>query len=421
MIKTFVLDTNVMLHDPDSIFQFEDNKLVIPICVVEELDEFKKGGSELNRNAREVLRSLDKLRLSGNIWEGVPIGESGGLILVDPKFHLLPDDFDLDNSSKVDNKILSCALAHKAILVSKDTNLRIKANAVDLKAEDYTTDKADNVACGIVIAEISDPDLAETAVNLLYAGGVPSNLGMHVNTFCQFGDNEWVIGRCMGEIVLPVTPEAIYGIKPRNPEQACAFALLLDPDVKLVTLIGKAGTGKTLLALAAALQLTVKDEKYNKILVSRPVVPMGNDIGFLPGDINEKLRPYMQPIYDNLDFIGNCNKKSMSAANLEEAGYISIEPLTYIRGRSIPDQIMIIDEAQNLSPKEVKTILTRAGENTKVILTGDPDQIDNPYVDRVTNGLTYIAEKFRGRAIAGSIILTKGERSALSELASILL
>jgi PhoH-like ATPase len=436
--KVFVLDTNVLLHDPNSIHHFQEHDVVIPIVVIEEVDHFKKDQTEVGRNARSVSRMLDKLRASGTLSRGVPL-EGGGTLKVDVAAHSLDIGILSADKHKADNQILACAreLLHtckeRVVLVSKDTNLRIKADAIGVQAEDYTTDRVemDELYTGHKTWEV-DP----AKVDLLYDGGLQPDPELHLqpNQFLTLVDqtnaSHTALARFMASegLLRPLKRMEAWpwGIKPRNREQQFAMELLLDPAVQVVTLLGKAGTGKTLLAIAAGLQLVVDDEAYDKILVSRPVMPMGRDLGYLPGDISEKLRPYMQPIYDNLEFIVGANSEArkrttMTAGQLEEAGYLSVEPLTYIRGRSIPRQYLVVDEAQNLTPHEVKTILTRAGEGTKVIFTGDPHQIDNPYVDASTNGLSFLAEHFKQLDISGHVTLQKGERSKLAELASNLL
>jgi len=436
--KVFVLDTNVLLHDPNSILHFQEHDVVLPIVVIEEVDHFKKDQTEVGRNARTVSRMLDKLRASGSLSLGVAL-EGGGSLKVDVESHPLDLGILREDKHKADNQILACAkqlvgtLKEKVVLVTKDTNLRIKADAIGILAEDYTTDRVemDELYTGHKSWEV-DP----AQVDQLYDGGLQPDpkLNLQPNQFLTLVDqanpSHTALARFMaGEGLLrPMKRMEAYpwGIKPRNREQQFAMELLLDPTVQVVTLLGKAGTGKTLLAIAAGLQQVVDDEAYDKLLVSRPVMPMGRDLGYLPGDVGEKLRPYMQPIYDNLEFIVAANtearrRSTMSAGQLEEAGYLSVEPLTYIRGRSIPKQYLVVDEAQNLTPHEVKTILTRAGEGTKVIFTGDPQQIDNPYVDASTNGLSFLADHFKHLDISGHVTLQKGERSKLAELASNLL
>jgi PhoH-like ATPase len=437
--KVFVLDTNVLLHDPQAIFHFQEHDIVIPIVVIEEIDNFKKDQTEVGRNARSISRQMDKLRARGSLSQGV-VMDGGGTLKVDvSNYQNEVGGFSSLDKHKADNQILACAREmlstrkEKVVLVTKDTNLRIKADAVGLLAEDYTTDKVelDELYTGTAQWEV-DPEL----LDLLYDGGLvpPEGRTLYPNQFVTLVDrtneSHTALGRFHGQEgkIRPMrrmeTPP--WGVKPRNREQQFALDLLLDDSIMVVTLLGKAGTGKTLLAIAAGLQQVVDDERYNKLLVSRPVMPMGRDLGFLPGDVEEKLRPYMQPIYDNLDYIVAANmemrrRSSMTPAQLEEGGYLSVEPLTYIRGRSIPNQYIIVDEAQNLTPHEVKTILTRAGDGTKIVLTGDAYQIDNPYVDASTNGLSYLAEHFKHLEISGHVTLSKGERSTMAELASNLL
>jgi len=436
--KVFVLDTNVLLHDPQAIFRFQEHDLVIPIVVIEEIDTFKKDQTEIGRNARTISRNLDALRVKGSLSQGVQL-DGGGILTVDISDHPFKNDFAHLNKHSADSMILACAMDllekrhENVVLVSKDTNLRIKADAVGLVPEDYNSGRIeiDELYTGTAKLFIEEGDFDQ-----LFQEGIPlldNETFFHNQCFTlidKASDSHTALGRFNAADnrihPLKVRDAVLWGVKPRNREQQFALELLLDESIRVVTLLGRAGTGKTLLALAAGLQQIVDDEKYNKLLVSRPVMPMGKDIGFLPGDVGNKLRPYMQPIYDNLDFIVAANtemrrRSSMTVGQLEEGGYLSVEPLTYIRGRSIPNQYIIVDEAQNLTPHEVKTILTRAGDGAKIVLTGDPYQIDNPYVDGNTNGLSYLAEHFKGQDLFGHVILTKGERSKLAELASKLL
>ena len=436
--KVFVLDTNVLLHDPNSIFHFQEHDVVVPIVVIEEVDHFKKDQTEVGRNARTVSRLLDRIRTKGSLSDGVKL-DGGGTLKVDVAIHNLDIGLPSLDKHHADNQILACAKGllkerkEKVVLVSKDSNLRIKADAMGLQAEDYTTDmvEMEELYSGHKAWEVD-----AAAMDRLYDGGLEPDAALRLqpNQFVTLSDrangSHTALARMHGSegVLRPLRKYEAppWGIKPRNREQQFALELLMDESIQVVTLLGKAGTGKTLLAIAAGLQQVVDDERYHKLLVSRPVMPMGRDLGYLPGDVDEKLRPYMQPIYDNLEFIVAANmelrrRTTMTAGQLEEAGYLSVEPLTYIRGRSIPQQYLIVDEAQNLTPHEVKTILTRAGEGTKVVLTGDPHQIDNPYVDASTNGLSFLAEHFKHLDIAGHITLMKGERSKLAELASNLL
>ncbi|HEY7955588.1 MAG TPA: PhoH family protein [Polyangia bacterium] len=442
MRKNFVLDTNVLLHDPRAIFHFDDNTVIIPIYVLEEIDHFKKELSERGRNAREVARRLDEFRDNGaHLSDGVKL-EKGGLLKVALATRELPPA--IRTSQIVDNFILGVALEVKdrdpemrTVLVTKDVNLRIRSDAMGLPAEDYNADRIDVEELYSGNAELEVP---AAAVDELYASGAlpieklqkdpDAPGGLYANQYLLLRDREnpshTALGRYDGPqkriTQIKKMREGVWGIRPRNKEQHYALDLLLNDEIKLVTLVGKAGTGKTLLAIAAGLQKCVEENIYQKLLVSRPIFPLGKDIGFLPGDIEEKLNPWMQPIYDNIELLLGFSKaekkEGRSHQELIDLGYIEIEPLTYIRGRSIPNQFMIVDEAQNLTPHEVKTIITRVGENTKIILTGDPYQIDNPYVDSANNGLTTVVERFKGEAIAGHVSLVKGERSPLAELAA---
>ncbi len=435
--KNLVLDTNVLLHDPRAIYTFEDNHVIIPIYVIEEIDGFKKELSELGRNAREVARHLDAFRTKGRLSDGVPIGEKGGVLRVAIGKRSMPDPLRL--AQVADNFILAVALEVRdaepdirTTLVTKDVNLRIRGDALGLFTADYDAEKIDiqELYMGSV-----DLDVSAKQIDSFYADGSLAIDGseLHANQYLLLRNAEnhtqTALGRwdSVQKKVLPIKKlrEGVWGIRPRNKEQHCALDLLLNDDIKLVTLVGKAGTGKTLAALAAGLQKVVEENVFQKLLVSRPIFPLGRDIGYLPGNIEEKLNPWMQPIYDNVEFLlglGKSDKKEgRNYAELIDLGYIEIEPLTYIRGRSIPNQYMIVDEAQNLTPHEVKTIITRVGDGTKMILTGDPYQIDNPYVDAANNGLTTVVERFKDEPIAGHITLTKGERSVLAEIASNLL
>jgi PhoH-like ATPase len=438
--KNFVLDTNVLLHDPRAMFAFADNTVVIPIYVLEEIDSFKKDQSDLGRNAREVARQLDSSRRLGRLSEGVGIGTQGGRLKVAIGSRPLPDP--LRTAQIADNYILGVALevrdaepGVKTFLVTKDVNLRVRGDALGLLTIDYDAEKIDIQE---LFAGTRELEVAGAAIDAFYQEGsmaAPVE-GLYPNEYLLLKDEQnpahTALARWDGvqRKALPVKKlrEGVWGIRPRNKEQHYALDLLLNDDIKLVTLVGKAGTGKTLLAIAAGLQKVVEESTYHKLLVSRPVYPLGRDIGFLPGDIEEKLNPWMQPIYDNVEFLLGFNKEGpgkdkdkregRSAAEMMELGYVEIEPLTYIRGRSIPNQFMIVDEAQNLTPHEVKTIITRVGDGTKMVLTGDPYQIDNPYVDSGNNGLTTVVERFKNEPIAGHVTLTRGERSALAELAS---
>ncbi len=438
MKKTYVLDTNVLLHDPQAIFRFEDNDLVIPITVIEEIDRFKKDLSETGRNARYFSRILDGLREQAHLIEGVPL-EKGGTLKVElyseKVLKRLPPELQVDQG---DNRILAVALGLKegcacpVIVVTKDTNLRIKADAVGLIAEDYESDK---VSIEELYSGTLEVLVEKDEVDRFYGQGyLPLEGEYYPNQFVTLAESanpsHTAIGRYQAGLrrLLPLIrspKDGIWGIHPRNREQQFAFDLLLNDDIQLVTLVGKAGTGKTLLAIAAGLFKSADEGVFSRLLVSRPVFPLGRDLGFLPGDVEEKLAPWMQPIFDNVELllgaVDERGKRKRGYKELVDMGILEIEPLTYIRGRSIPKQYMIVDEAQNLTPHEIKTIITRAGEGTKIVLTGDPYQIDNPYVDASSNGLAYVVEKFKGQEIAGHVTLTRGERSPLAELAANLL
>jgi PhoH-like ATPase len=442
MKKTFVLDTNVLLHDPQALFSFQDNDVVIPIVVIEELDKFKKGIDETGRNARQISRILDEHRLKGKLSQGVKL-DGGGSLRVELNHqspqHLPPELV----SSKGDNRILATALnlcrtqeSPPVVLVTKDTNLRIKADALGIRAEDYETDRVtlDELYSGETELTVTPEEIEE-----FYARGElavsASNTALFPNQFVLLkssaNPSQTALGRFNRQknafAHIANTKHGIWGINARNKQQQFALDLLLNDDIRLVTLVGKAGTGKTLLALAAGLEKTIELRAYQRLVVSRPVFPLGKDIGFLPGDIEEKLRPWMQPIRDNLDFLMGTSpavargKSRKDLQSFFDLGMIEVEPLTYIRGRSMPNQYLIVDEAQNLTPHEIKTIITRAGEGTKVVLTGDPYQIDNPYIDSSSNGLTFVVERFKEEPISGHITLVKGERSDLAELAATLL
>jgi PhoH-like ATPase len=439
MKKVFVLDTNVLLHDPHAIFSFEDNEVVIPIVVIEELDKFKKGIDEIGRNARQVSRILDELRQKGKLSQGVEL-DGGGSLCVELN-HQKPEHLPSELVAvKADNRILATALNLKhdnlpVVLVTKDTNLRIKADALGLKAEDF---ESDNVMLDELYSGEVELAVEPGAIDEFYAKGEftpPAGSRLFPNEFVLLKNSanpsQTALARFQQQknILVPIMniKHGVWGINARNKQQQFALDLLLNDDIRLVTLVGRAGTGKTLLALAAGLDKTIESRAFLRLVVSRPVFPLGKDIGFLPGDIEEKLRPWMQPIRDNLDFLMGAStmsgrvKGKKDLQGLFDLGMIEVEPLTYIRGRSMPNQYLIVDEAQNLTPHEMKTIITRAGEGTKVVLTGDPYQIDNPYIDSSSNGLTFVVERFKEEPIAGHITLVKGERSDLAELAATLL
>lgn len=430
--KHFVLDTNVLLHNPESITSFGDNCVVLPMTVIEELDNFKRQNDELGRSARQAIRHLDHLRTRGTLRQGVPMDNGGSLkISLDEK--TIPGTF-LDMSVP-DHRILAvaanlAATANTVIFVSKDINARLKADALGIEVMDFEQQKCDfdtlyrgwreiTVDGATVDAFYQDKGVrvpgGEFLVNefvILRDRDNPKHSG-----FARAGD---------GERLHHLDPafDSAWDLHARSKEQRMALELLLDPKITLITLIGKAGTGKTLLALAAGLHSVLRRESYDRLLVSRPIIPMGRDLGYLPGSKDEKLSIWMQPIYDNLGFLMRLGHRVEEGTiqnkidNLLKRQQLELEALTYIRGRSIPDQFVIVDEAQNLTPHEVKTIVSRAGENTKMVLTGDPNQIDNPYLDASSNGLAYAVERLKGQSLYGHVTLSKSERSPLSALAT---
>ncbi|RHB50651.1 PhoH family protein [Exiguobacterium sp. AM39-5BH] len=438
MKKTYVLDTNVLLHDPLSLFQFDEHDVVIPAIVLEELDGKKRNMDEVGRNARETARVLDQLRVTGKLHDGVPL-ENGGRLFVEIG-HEYSVDFPFDVMTN-DNRILTVALGlmkqyerdqtRKVVVVSKDILVRVKADAIGIEAEDYLTDHivdTTNLYAGYREIEVDQAVIDEFYKVRQLPISVLSKNQLYPNSFVVLKSNvskssALAVVDALQPILRPLSldVEHVWGIHPRNVQQRMALDLLLRDDIPFVTLLGKAGTGKTLLALAAGLSLVEDEHRFNKLVVARPVVPMGNDIGYLPGEMEEKLRPWMQPIYDNLEFLFNANSKDELGNILAGIKSIQLEALTYIRGRSMPDQFIIIDEAQNLTKHEIKTILTRVGENSKIVLVGDPYQIDHPYLDEYSNGLTYAVERFKGQNVFGHVQLIKGERSSLARLAADLL
>ncbi|MBX5483133.1 MAG: PhoH family protein [Myxococcaceae bacterium] len=439
MRKNFVLDTNVLLHDPRSIYSFEDNTVIIPIYVIEEIDQFKRDLSELGRNARQVARILDAHRSEGSLAEGVPL-PNGGTLKVAFTQRELPRS--MADGQLMDNRILAVAIDlmeretdSQVLFITKDTNLRIRADALGLQAQDFDTERVEITELYTGYAEITVPgELVDQMYKPNAEIEVPGQDKLFPNQFILLKDEANPSHTAMGRLnghrgkVVPLyrlVKEGTWGLRPRNMEQAFTLDLLLNDDIKLVTIVGKAGTGKTLLAIAAGLHKTTEEGTFQKMLVSRPVFPLGRDIGYLPGDVEQKLNPWMQPIFDNVEFLMNLSRADKKAGRgyheLIDLGILEIEPLTYIRGRSIPNQYIVVDEAQNLTPHEVKTIITRVGDGTKIVLTGDPFQIDNPYVDSTNNGLVHVVNRFKNEKIAGHITMTKGERSALAELAANLL
>ncbi len=439
-VKLFVLDTNVILHDSACLHQFKHHDVVIPITVIEELDKFKKGNETLNFHARHFLKELDKISSEGIFNGGISMGKKKGMLLVklDQKFH--PDLKLHFDASTPDHKILNCAYClakesqgREVTLITKDVNLRVKAKAVHLIAEDYTTDHVKDISA-IYKGYRFEENVSREVINRLChdaAGVSPKNF----KSRSKFYANECIVARnkdmsALGYLdpqdmmIKHITKIQASGIKPRNVEQMFALHALMNEHIRLVTVSGKAGTGKTLLALAAALE---QKEHYKQIFLSRPIVALSNkDLGYLPGSIDEKIGPYMQPLYDNLGviqdrLIESTERRGKKFQKMLDEEQLVIAPLAYIRGRSLVDTYFIVDEAQNLTPHEIKTIITRAGENTKMIFTGDIFQIDHPYLDIYSNGLSYLIDKMQGQKLYTHIFLEKGERSELAELASDLL
>ena len=465
-VKTFVLDTNVLLHNPQAIFVFQDNDVVIPFTVLEELDRFKSDNDDRGRNAREAIRYLDKLRTQGRLIGGVRLGNGRptidaaagyacrGMLRIDVAPHERPAPLDKDTP---DNRIIAVAhdlhqKGHRVVFVSKDINCRIKSDALGIRTEDFENQKVDvdHLYQGYVTVKtdgaVIDELYAERMLDMDKLGDSP-RLGedgeplpfqdillpnQYVLLINALDDSHTGLARRLSdtEHLIPVASsrKPVFGIMPRNVQQTMALDLLLDEDVKLVTLVGGAGTGKTLLAVAAGMAKVYAEKRYEKLLVARPIMPMGRDIGFLPGDKDEKLTAWMQPIFDNLSYLLSTRGSHLQTADshtteqrinkLIADGQLVLEPLTYIRGRSIPHQFIIVDEAQNLSPHEVKTIVSRVGESTKLVFTGDIEQIDNPYLDSSSNGLSYLVDRMKGLGVVGHISLAKSERSNLASLAT---
>jgi PhoH-like ATPase len=453
MHKTYIIDTTILLHNPQALLAFEDNDVVIPLAVIEEIDRQKRRQDDCGKNARELSRALDELRGQGSLAEGVA-HNGGGTVRIEVNHWdtaNLPAGLDW---SRHDNRLLAVAYQlhqenNNVHLVTKDLNLRIKADVIGVPAEDFYRDKVQfsSLYSGIGTEAITEEqfDLFHRCKQLPMADGWEGH--PHQFFILRNPDNpsQSALSRHFNRLLLPLIQgdSECFGVHARNKEQKFAMELLLNDQIRAVTLVGRAGTGKTLLAIAVGLQKVLDDKVYSRLLITRPIVPMGNDIGFLPGDKQEKLRPWMQPIFDNIELIfsnaqevkdgrgrifssGKSGKEAEAertksvriVEHLIERGVLEMEPLTYIRGRSIPRQFVICDEAQNLSPQMIKTIVTRIGEGSKVVFTGDPEQIDHPYLDASSNGLTYLVERFKGESIAGHVTLSKGERSALAELGS---
>jgi PhoH-like ATPase len=434
MQKYFVLDTNVLLHNADSINSFADNIVILPMSVIEELDRFKSHSDELGRNARRVIRQLDRLREKGRLSEGVPM-DNGGLLRIYPEIGQV-EDAGLD-MKVADNRILAVAYTllrqnNKVIFVSKDINARLKADALSIEVMDFEKQK---VNIDELYSGQREVQVAGQLIDDFYQKGTATVEGLDLfpNEFVflvdEADEKHAAIARATDldvVIRLKYQLDSVWKIRPRSKEQRMAFELLLDPDIQVVTMIGQAGTGKTLLALAAGLECVLGFKRYDRMLVSRPIIPLGKDLGYMPGDKDEKLSHWMQPIFDNLTYLmseGHHDRQEPDSLRLKvekllREHVVEMEALTYIRGRSIPRQFVIVDEAQNLTPHEVKTIISRAGEGTKMVLTGDPYQIDNPYLDSSSNGLTYAAERLKVLPLHGHITLKKSERSDLAAAAA---
>jgi len=456
----YMIDTNVLLHDPGAIFAFENAHVGVPITVLEELDQFKNESSERGRNAREAIRNIDGLRSRGHVSHGVPLDNGGTL-----QIFLLPEDnkktrIALD-MGKEDNRILLIAfhvqkqIGCQVTFISKDLNMRVKADSLGIPAQDYLKDVTteDEFYQGWLKVQVPTSELKKQTPDIL--SELTQDYDFAYNEFAllesQNNPEHFRIFRYMGnDIFKPVEhPDFAWPFHARNPQQLMSLSLLMDPSVQLISMIGKAGTGKTFIALLAAMHQLLVEDEYEKLLVTRPVVPLGPDIGFLPGDIQEKLHSWMQPVRDNMEFIVNTANMEYEAMyedqpprrrkkgkkprkrgegptipnldQLVEADKISLEAITYMRGRSIPYQFILIDETQNLTVHEVKTLISRVGEGSKVVLTGDPYQIDSPYLDFGSNGLVVATQKFRGQMLFGSVYLEESERSELSRLAGELL
>ncbi|MEJ2689686.1 MAG: PhoH family protein [Deltaproteobacteria bacterium] len=439
MKKCFVLDTNVLLHNAESLHSFVDNAVVLPMSVIEELDKFKSRNDELGRNARQVIRDLDHLRELGRLSEGVRM-ENGGTLKIVLERSDNVDDYGMD-MSVADNRILSVAYSlhqkgDKVIFVSKDINARLKADALGIEVMDFEKQKVkfDELYTGNrqikVPRQVIDDYYQQETLGL-------EGFDLFPNEFILLRDEEDPKHSALAKVknereLVHLNPkfETAWQIRTRSKEQRMAMELLMDPEVEVVTLVGQAGTGKTLLALAAGLENTVGFKRYDRILVSRPIIPLGKDLGYMPGDKDEKLAHWMQPIFDNLSYLMSGGKATGNGSNSIDENIrqkvdklladhvVEMEALTYIRGRSIPRQYVIVDEAQNLTPHEIKTIISRAGEGTKMVLTGDPYQIDNPYLDSSSNGLAYAVERLKALPLHGHVTLRKSERSRLAAVAA---
>ena len=434
--KTYVLDTNVYLTDGDSIHKFGINDILIPFKVLEEIDKHKKRQDSVGRNARLTIRTIDEIRTRGGLKKGARIAKRKGLVFARPHdYSVLPEEFDKNDA---DNTIISTALAEKrdkplrkVIVVTRDINMRIKCDAVGLPSQDYETEQVISDRSSFYTGftkYLIDDELIDQFYDGKEVFVSKDDLKLCPNQFVMLISNANDKKTALAKFTNHSSPlkkivnykNGVWGVKTRNKEQSFALDLLMDESIAVVSLVGKAGSGKTLCAIAAGLEQTLESEKgheapYRRMIVSRPIQPMGKDLGYLPGTIEEKMDPWLAPIQDNLEFLmGNKKTLDMYVSN----GIIEIEALTYIRGRSIANAYIIIDEAQQLTQHEIKTILTRVGENTKIVLTGDIEQIDNVYVDEISNGLTYAVEKFKAYDLSGHVLLEKGERSKVATLAA---
>ena len=432
MNKTYVLDTSALLTDSRALLSYEKNDIIIPLKVLEEIDNHKKRFDGVGLNSRLTIRYLDEIRSKGNLNDGVQMEEDKGMLYVkgyDPEN--IPNGLDPKDA---DNQIIATAITEKnrtgkdVVVVSRDINMRVKCDSIGLESEDFTTDQVvqdtSDLYDGLITHAVDDQIIdqyyngeqiyLEKEEILLYPNQyvmLVSNQNEKKSALARFKDYNTPIAR-----VIDYQKNGVWGLRPRNKEQQFALDLLMDDNVPIVTINGKAGCGKTLLAIAAGLEQAVEQGKFKKLVVSRPIMPLGKDIGFLPGELEEKMRPWLMPIQDNLEFLMNGQQENME--HLFDDKTISVEALTYIRGRSISKAYIIIDEAQNLTIHELKTIITRVGEDSKIVLTGDIEQIDNTYIDSITNGLSYAVEKFKPESLAGHITLKKGERSKIATLAA---
>ena len=428
--KLFVIDTNVFIHNPEAVLSFRDSEIAIPLIVLEELDKLKTYQDQRGKNARDAIRFFNNLVKGGDVRSGVKLENGSILRVIFGGISEPPADLSLDRNDNI--IILQAAALQKSnrpvFFVSKDINARVKAAALGLRAVDYEKQKvnAADLYTGIRDVEVKSDVFEDIHQTIFEQRGEKLHSNEYLYVHSQNTEQELLVRwNAQSEKLEEVSQEQkhCFGIQARNERQWAALDLLLNPEIPCVTLIGRAGTGKTLLAIAAGLHLVVEEKKYDRILVSRPIIPLGKDIGYLPGEKSAKLSTWMEPIYDNLEYLLSINKRPnlKNVDQIFKERYMEVEAVTYIRGRSLPSQFIVIDEAQNLTPHEIKTIVSRAGTNSKVVLTGDPEQIDNMYLDANSNGLSYLVEAFKGEVLYGHITLQKTERSELAELAARLL